>query len=317
MLETGRKLAQRTANLQLSRLRARLRERYFVEDDQLRPVERFVERRRERRLAIAERMPSRPADALRLFTLNIAHGRRRVPHQALVPSQRVRRNIGEVGQLIERLEADIVALQEADGPSVWSGNFDHVATVAKASNLQAHFRGEHNPFRVGRHNLASGTALLTRWPLDEARSHRFASSWRCTKGFVAAHVEVPRWGDVSVDVVSVHLDFLLPDVRRRQIRAMIDELGERRADRPLVVLGDLNCCWQQEPKSLRLLTRRLGLHAHAPNGGTATYPAYRPRRRLDWILISPHLRFTAHHLLPVKLSDHLAVLADVELVDGP
>ncbi len=304
MIDTGRQLARRTVTDPLSRLRAR-----FADVDQLR----IIKRRRERRLAPAMRLPSRPADALRLFTFNIAHGRRRVPHQALVPQLRVRQTLDEVGRLIKCLDAEVVALQEADGPSAWSGNFDHVAAVVEASHLEAHFRGEHNPFGVGRHTLSSGTALLTRWPLDDARSHRFASSWRCTKGFVAAQLSVPRWDHLEIDLVSVHLDFLLPDVRRRQIRAMVDALEGRPADRPLVVLGDLNCCFKQERASLDLLMRRLGLHTFEPEQPTATYPTYLPRRRLDWIFASRHLRFVAQHRVPVKLSDHLGVVADLEL----
>lgn len=302
-IHTGRQLARRTVTEPLSRLRARL-----VDGD---PMGEFIERRRERRLAPAERLPPRPPEALRLLTLNIAHGRRRVPHQALVPSQRVRQTLDEVGTLITRLDAEVVALQEADGPSVWSGNFDHVAALVDASPLQWHFRGDHNPFGVGRHNVKSGTALLTRWPLDAPKSHRFASSWRCTKGFVAARLTVPRFDGLGIDLVSVHLDFLRPEVRKRQIHAMSEALADRDDGRPLVVLGDLNCCFRHERESLDLLMRRLGLHTFEPEELSATYPAYRPRRRLDWIFASRELRFVAHHLVPVKLSDHLGVVADL------
>jgi len=292
----------------LARLRARLLEREL-----LRPVGRLARRRRQNKQAAVAAIAPCPAGAVRLLTLNIAHGRRRVPHQALVSEQRMRRNLDEVAALVAHLDAAVVALQEADGPSIWSGNFDHVAALAEATHLGAHFRGDHNHFRIGRHNLASGTALVARWPLGGARSQPFGSSWRCTKGFVAASVEVPDWGGQAVDMVSVHLDFLRPEVRRRQIDTLAEALSGRDPSRPLVVLGDLNCCWQQEPESLRLLIRRLGLRAFEPESGHPTYPAYRPRRRLDWILISDHLRFCSHQCLPAKLSDHLGVLADVGL----
>lgn len=256
-------------------------------------------------------IPPKEEGSLRLLTLNVAHGRRRVPHQALVPRRTVHDNLAEIADALRRWTADVVALQEADGPSAWSGNFDHVATLAQLAELENHYRGEHNPFGMGDFNLASGTALLARFPLLEPLSHRFGMSWRDTKGFVAATVTVPEWGGTEVDMVSVHLDFLAPSVRRKQILHMAELLSQRQ--RPLVVSGDLNCCWHYEQKSLQLLTEALNLHAHEPEARIPTYPTYRPRRRLDWILISPQLRFVQHHTLPARLSDHLGVMADLQL----
>lgn len=250
---------------------------------------------------------------LRLLTLNVAHGRRDLPHQALLRPPTLRRHLGEIATTLKSLEPDVVALQEADGPSAWSGNFDHVATLAELAELVDHYRGDHNPFGVGRFRLASGTALLARHPLQDPASQRFGLSWRDTKGFVIASVEVPAWGGAPLDVVSVHLDFLVPSMRRKQILSMVEHLEGR--DRPLVLLGDLNCCWEREPRSMELLSRTLGLCAYAPGCPVHTYPAHRPRRRLDWILASAELEFAAYHTVQVPLSDHLGVVADLELRD--
>ncbi|NJL26875.1 MAG: hypothetical protein HC897_02825, partial [Thermoanaerobaculia bacterium] len=182
-------------------------------------------------------------------------------------------------------------------------------TLAELAELAEHYRGDHNPFGLGPWSLASGTALLSRVPLVDARSHRFDASWRDTKGFVVAKVAVPEWGGYEIDVVSVHLDFLVPSMRRRQIRTMIDALADR--ERPRVVLGDLNCCWHHEPQSLGLLLKTLELEAHELERRAPTFPTYRPRRRLDWILISRELSFDGYHTMPASLSDHLGVVADL------
>jgi endonuclease/exonuclease/phosphatase family metal-dependent hydrolase len=141
-------------------------------------------------------------------------------------------------------------------------------------------------------------------------SHRFSDSWRDTKGFVVGTVRIPHWGDLELDMVSLHLDFLAPRVRQRQVSRLIDTLHRR--GRPVVLLGDLNCSWHQEPRIIDLLTRELRLHAHEPGAHTPTYPAYRPLRRLDWILISHELGFgDTHQSLPHRVSDHLPVVADL------
>lgn len=256
-------------------------------------------------------LPDKEPDHVRLLTLNMCHGRRRLPHQTLLPRHAVRRNLGAIGTTLQGLMPDIVALQEADGPSAWSGNFDHVATLAQLGELDTFYRGDHNLFGVGRFSLATGTALMARYPLLDPRSHRFGLSWRDTKGFVVATVPVPQWNGSELDVVSVHLDFLTPSARRKQIRSLVERLAERQ--RPLVVLGDLNCCWQREPKSMELLTRTLGLRAYRPEHRAPTYPAHRPRRRLDWILISKQLTYGAYRRVPTPLSDHLGVMADLAL----
>ncbi|MCG8457793.1 MAG: endonuclease/exonuclease/phosphatase family protein, partial [Holophagales bacterium] len=195
------------------------------------------------------------------------------------------------------------------GPSAWSGNFDHVEALAMEAELPSHYRGDHNPFGSRRFPLASGTALLSSWQLGDPRSHRFGSTWRDTKGFVVATVRVPAWGDVEIDVVSVHLDFLRPKIRRQQILEMTHALIHRR--RPLVLLGDLNACWQREPDSLALFSEVLGLRPYDPERVVPTFPVHRPRRRLDWILVSEELEFSEYHTLRTPLSDHLGVVADL------
>jgi endonuclease/exonuclease/phosphatase family metal-dependent hydrolase len=250
-------------------------------------------------------------DHVRLVTLNLAHGRNR-GHQALQARSRLERNLGAVAEMLTAAGADVVALQEADGPSAWSGNFDHVETLSRLSGISHFYGGHHSHPAWERFRLPMryGTALLSRYPLDRMESHRFSDSWRDTKGFVVATVRIPHWGDLELDMVSLHLDFLAPRARRRQVTRLIDTLQRR--GHPVVLLGDLNCTWQQEPSTIDLLTRELRLHAHDPAGHKPTYPAYRPLRRLDWILISQDLAFgDAHLTLPHRVSDHLPVVADL------
>ena len=264
--------------------------------------------------AASAQVPAKADDHLRLFSLNVAHARRNVPAKPFLGRRKALRNLGDIAQTLRELSPDVVALQEVDGPSTWSGNIDHVARIARLAGLYDHYRGDHNAFGFGRFNMASGTALLARQPLLDPASHRFAMSWRDTKGFVVASVAVPMWNDLSIDVVSVHLDFLAPTVRRKQILRMVEALEERQ--RPLVVLGDFNCCWHYEPKSMDLLVQKLGLTAHEPESPAHTYPSHRPRRRLDWILASPELSFSGYHTVRVPLSDHLVLVADLALQEA-
>src|SRR4029079_1838708 len=92
--------------------------------------------------------------AVRLLTLNVAHGRKLATHQALLSPETVRRNLEEIGALLRESRADIVALQEADRPSAWSGNFDHVELLPRLADHASCFRGVHNDSNLGRATLA-------------------------------------------------------------------------------------------------------------------------------------------------------------------
>ena len=181
-------------------------------------------RRRRRSEAETASAPT-PQPALRVLTLNVAHARRQAQHQALLREPTLRRNLEAIAAVLGRERPDVVALQEADGPSAWSGGFDHVETLARLAGFDHAFRGEHNPFSLGRLDLSSGTALLSRLPLEAPRSHAFQQTWRDTKGFVAATVTPDALGGAPVDVVSIHLDFLAERVRRRQVEQLVDRFS--------------------------------------------------------------------------------------------
>ncbi len=215
--------------------------------------------------------------------------------------------------MLAREAPDVVALQEADGPSAWSGGFDHVETLAHLAGFPHAFRGEHNPFSLGRLDLSSGTALLSRLPLAEPHSLAFSQTWRDTKGFVAAAIAPESLGGGAVDVVSIHLDFLAERIRRRQVDQLIERFAASR--RPLIVLGDFNCEWGERRRCFERLGAELGLRP-VERGGTPTFPAWRPLVRLDWVLISPQLAFAGHRTLGDRLSDHLGVVAEVQLAQA-
>lgn len=247
-----------------------------------------------------------PPDELRVMTLNLAHGRSTGFHQALLRRRTIRDNLRAIAEMLRRERPQLVAMQEADKPCLWSGGFDHVAYVADAAGLGFHVHGRH----VTAPRLAYGTAIASRLPLSHPLSVAFAPSPPTfTKGFVVSTVRPPQRPDLEIDVVSVHLDFARAAVRRRQVETLIETLRPR--DRLRVVLGDFNTTWDAAEGSIRRLADGLGLVAHAPDEPMVTFPFH--GTRLDWILASAPLEFRAHRVLPDRLSDHLAVLARLAL----
>lgn len=246
-------------------------------------------------------------EGLTVMTLNLAHGRSDGFHQALQRRRTIEANLSRVAQVLARERPQVVALQEADGPSLWSGGFDHVRFVAEAAGLPHYVRGSHMVAPMTRYGTAVLSALPTR---DAPVSVTFQPSPpTMAKGFVLVTVPMPGHADLLIDVVSVHLDFARATVRQRQVQEIISLLSNR--PYPRIILGDFNTDYASE-STLPTLIHALDLQAWQPKENQdPTFPF--TGKRLDWILTSPSLVFEDHRVLPDTLSDHRAVWARLKL----
>ena len=244
-----------------------------------------------------------PDGPLRLMTLNLAHGRGTGFHQALQGEARARANLAEIEAMLLREQPHIIALQEADQPSGWSGDFDHVDFIAQAAGFDW---GVHTAHAEGM-GQSYGTAVIARLPLEDHGAYTFQPApASLPKGFSLATI---RWPGMArpIDVVSIHLEPLRQAIRQRQAVEVVAALADR--NRPLILMGDFNTEWDDEDGVLRTIAGGLSLNAYVPEAGLVTYP--RLKRRLDWILISCDFTFTGFRVLEDEVSDHRAVVADI------
>ena len=207
-----------------------------------------------------------------------------------------RRDADRVLAGIAALQADIVALQEADfrlGDRPSALPRDRIAAV---TGLE--------PLPIGRNAVSlgwHGNALLARPTIHMAGIDHLDLPGHEPRGAVIADLDTPA----PLRVVAVHLG-LLRAARRRQLDAIRAALNRRPA-RPTVILGDFN-----------EHSRRVGLGRIATPfvilPTAATFPARRPFLPLDRILHSPDL-----DLVPLDFarpkghqpSDHQPLLAEL------
>ena len=243
-------------------------------------------------------------------TLNIAHGRNQAANQLLLGKQDIEKNLKTIAQVLRESGADVIALQEADGPSRWSGNFDHIEYLARAGGYPWHYSAAHARSWL----FSYGTAILSRLPVDETIGHTFTPSPPTfNKGFILSRV---IWNEnglehsgIPIDIVSVHLDFSRHRVRERQIAELSEILGEREG--PMIVLGDFNSEWLTDGSVVRKLADTSGLSVYRYDADDLD--TYRARHRFDWILVSEELTFVSYRVLPGIVSDHRAVMAEISL----
>jgi endonuclease/exonuclease/phosphatase family metal-dependent hydrolase len=253
------------------------------------------------------------ARPLKLLTLNVSHGRRTTINQILVGEEKTYRNLDAISELLSLADADLVALQEADAASRWSGGFDHVSYIAARANYACIVHGLHSTSWISSY----GTAFLAHAEMLEPRSVQFKPSPPSKqKGYVSAQlVWHSNAGPVRITVVSVHFDFLGRKTRGNQVMEMVSELSS--VDGPLIILGDLNSEWLHDESHVQMLASKLRLRAFDPyREDLGTYK--KPNgSRLDWILISEELEFETYRVLPEVVSDHFAVYAELNFREQP
>ncbi|MCP5099751.1 MAG: hypothetical protein GY943_29710 [Chloroflexi bacterium] len=248
-------------------------------------------------------------NTLILMTQNIAHGRKDGANQILQSSLSIEANLNEIAPFFHRINTDVIALQEADAPSIWSGSFDHVQYLAKNAQYPFYVHGKH----VKSSWLAYGTAILSKYPIIETLSVTFSPTPPTpAKGFLVTQMEWPDSSGRVVDIVSVHLDFSRSNVRNEQAEEIIQVLAKR--ENPIIVMGDFNSDWETENSPIRRLVQELDLKAYDPEAkDLITFDAI--NSRFDWILISKELEFKTYEVLSDIVSDHSAVVSEIVFLE--
>jgi len=246
-----------------------------------------------------------PPRSLRVLTLNVAHGRGHGLHQVFQGAGTARTNLDTTAGVLRRHAPHVVALQEADAPSFWSGGFNHIQYMATQGGFAYFVHGEH----VKAPALSYGTALLSRLGLEDAFTVTFDPELSAVpKGFVVSTIRWPGAPAVQVDVVSLHLAPLGKAVRQAQAAELISVLKQR--GHPVILMGDFNSQWKDPESAVRYIAMELCLSTYRSSAeGLETFPRF--DSRLDWILVSHGLDFLSYETLPDVPSDHRGVMAEL------
>ena len=196
---------------------------------------------------------------------------------------------GRIARVIARAEPDVVGLNE-----VWHlrGMWDQARLIAELSEMCHAYTPNHV-----RWIHALGNAVLTRGTILEHENTALAGGME-RRGALVTRVVVDS---VPVIFVSTHLS-LGRAHRAAQLQQLADELPR---DEPLVLAGDLNC----QANELGPLRERFTVIDCPP----PTFPSLRPTRALDHIVFSRHWKLVSLEAVTSRASDHLPLLAELEL----
>lgn len=211
-----------------------------------------------------------------------------------------RRDPERIIAVLRELDADIIALQEADRRF---GERESVIPRALLDDTKWHAL----PVARRRQSLGwHGNALLVRRDIEVKAAEPLDLPTLEPRGAVMGELEVEGR---ELRIVGTHLD--LSGLRRRdQVRALLRACA-RRERLPTVLMGDFNQ-WGRLTGAMREFGMRWQQLAPGPS-----YPARRPIARLDRIVTTPdwaYLDGGVHHSnLSAIASDHLPVWARLAL----
>lgn len=213
-----------------------------------------------------------------------------------------RRDPARVLAVLAEIDADIVALQEADRRfGMRYSAIPHHLFLEHSDYMPVELSGRapNRPMGIGWH----GNAILVRRGIEVRHAEPLVIPTLEPRGAVVAELRV---NGMSLRIVGAHLD-LSGLWRRRQIRAMLAYLDSVAAHMPTVIMGDFNQ-WSD-----RGALSEFAFHHHRLVKTPPSFHSRRPVARLDRIIVSHDLAVEAAgaHVSPLSrlASDHLPLWA--------
>jgi len=245
-----------------------------------------------------------PTRTLRLLTANIQAGSSTRRYSDYVtrswshalPMGRKRSSLDTIAKLAG--DRDIVGLNEADPGSLRSGFTNQTHYLAERAGF--HY-WSHQPNRRVGGVASSANGLLSKLEPVEVQDHALP-------GRIGGRgVLLAKFGD-GRDGLAVAVAHLSLGTNSRM--SQLDFIAELLSDHPnAVLMGDFNCV--ADRPEMQVLYRRTRLQP--PGCAVPTFPAWRPERAIDHILVSDGLDIARTEAIPAAFSDHLAIGMDLNV----
>ncbi|HEY3129386.1 MAG TPA: endonuclease/exonuclease/phosphatase family protein [Acidobacteriota bacterium] len=213
-----------------------------------------------------------------------------------------RTSVRRIADVLEEVDADIVALQEIFSSE--QGRQGQLELLT--SMLEAHAAFGRTRYL---HGKAYGNAVLSRWPI--VKSENLDISWRRReqRGCLRADLKTPRG---VLHVFNVHMGTSYFE-RRHQVRSLLSlqQMDEQLCG-PRVLVGDFNE-WLRGLPTRMLAEKFESLNIQLLMRKRRTYPGFLPLLHLDHIYFEKPLHIEKAELVRTQLakvaSDHLPLVA--------
>jgi endonuclease/exonuclease/phosphatase family metal-dependent hydrolase len=262
---------------------------------------------------------------LRILCYNIAHGRGVAVSNwdGGDLAERIAR-LDQIADLLRRVDADVVVLNEVDFDSSWSYSVNQARYLAEKSSCPHWVEQRNLDFRIVIWKWRFGNAILSKYPITNAQVADLpgCSTWETVlagkKRGVICDIQA---GNRVVRLIGTHLSHRRESLRVSSAAAILDIATGSAL--PTFVAGDLNSTPPGFPKSVNdpsgnnaiaTFDNAERFRRSPTNESLAdndlTFHAAEPSCVIDWILIPHDWHFLRYRVEPSQLSDHRPVHAD-------
>lgn len=215
--------------------------------------------------------------------------------------RRTDRNLDQITAFIQAIAPDIVGLLEVDAGSYRSRRHNQAALIAKTLGHYHVYHSKYPERSLARRLPVIGkqvNAFLCRDDIHARRFHFFQ------KGVKRLVIEL-EFQHLVVFLVHLSLGFRTRHDQLNDLYTLV-----KTTKKPCIVAGDFNAF--QGDREIKLFLAATGLVNACPHP-RPSFPSWKPRRQLDFILHSSAIRITDFFMPQVTFSDHLPLVCDFEI----
>ena len=248
---------------------------------------------------------------LRILTYNI--------HRAIGIDRRFRPE--RIGEILEHHNADVVLLQEVDVGVPRSQKLNLAKLLAEELEYPHYAVGLNVKLRKGMY----GNATLSRYPIAREKNIDLTIGRRKKRGCLYTRLTLPNENgdEMGMAIFNLHLGLSFKE-RPQQVGRLVrsPEFQNLPPETACLVAGDFNDFWTRlAPIFTEILIFECATnHSWGYQNALLTYPSFSPTTGLDKIFCRGdidilHCRRCRMNISRIA-SDHLPVIADLEIGDG-
>lgn len=215
-----------------------------------------------------------------------------------------RSKCAELAEIVKRESPDVIGLVEVDGGSVRAGLKPQWQETAEAGGYFVSADCKYAPDSVWHY-----TPIL-----QEHMNAILTKGSSCTGYEKSSYLSLgmkrlvlrQTFNDIDFYLVHLALDFM---TRRWQLIELGKMVIDSNSPRRKVIMGDFNS-FLGRSSELDFIMTGMNLKFAYPVA-SPTFPAYKPEKELDNILISKDIEVVSYKVLPDVISDHRAILVDI------
>lgn len=213
-----------------------------------------------------------------------------------------KKTLEKISNFLASCNPDIIGLTEVDHGSLKARFVNQINYIAsKTGCYNVAFRCKYRKGSVWSKLpifSQSGNALLSKQPFSSVHYYELSVG----RKRLVIHLTFSNF-----HIFLVHLSLI-----RKNRKIQIKELSElvKKVQGNVIVMGDFNAKHQGD--LLPLVSENHLIFVDQSNSNT--FPAFKPRKCLDYILVSQGIKVKRFEVLPVKYSDHLPLLLEFDVV---